>query len=381
MGKALAGLVAAGLMLASVPASAYVLRTDDSGHPVRWTHLVRFVVDPRLPSQLGEPHALDAVTASVATYQNTLTDMKITLEQDTIVGLGYDADGVIERNSIQVPSDWPFQQEAIAVTVVTVDDSTHEIVDADIALNPSHTFRVLPSSGDPGGPDDIQNALTHELGHAFGLAHNPSDSQAVMYPTASPGEVIKRHLSPDDLAALSELYSVPPSQATGCSASGVAPFGLIALALLFVRRRGLKLARGAAAGLAALLALALPAIAHAAPVDTPVLLAHVESAHTIPPAGDGPSLAFTELTMRTDRCFSGSCPATFTLRVPGGKWSHFEQWVDDAPVPKPGESLGLQLAAPDLGLYSLKSAQVFHLSEPADFQRFASLMAQHAPTR
>jgi uncharacterized protein (TIGR03382 family) len=378
MGKTVAALCTIALLGIGVRAEAYVLRTDNSGHPVRWTHGVRFVVDPRLPDQLKEPHAIDAVKASLHSYETTLPDVKISLEQDTIIGLGYDADGVIERNSIQMPSDWPFQPEAIAVTVVTVDDSSHEIVDADIALNPNHVFRVLPPLGDPGGPDDIQNAVTHELGHAFGLAHNPEDPQAVMYPTASPGETVKRTLSSDDLAALGQLYDVAP-QTGGCNGAGAAPIALFALAGLFLRRRKFVRLAGLAASLLAVVL--LPAAAHAAPVATPVLLAHVESSRTLPPSGSGPKLVFTELTMHTDQCLSGSCPSTFTLRVPGGKWSHFEQWVDDAPVPQAGESLGLELAAPDLGLYSFSSAKVFHLADPQDFQRFASLMAAHGATR
>jgi Synergist-CTERM protein sorting domain-containing protein len=376
MGKRLWALAAlmSGLCL---PAQAFVLRTDQSGHPVQWRHQLRFVVDPRLPTQTGEPHAIDAIEASLQSYLSDLPNVKVSLERGTVVGLGYDADGVIDRNSIIMPADWPFQAEAIAVTVVTVDDSSHEIIDADIALNPTHTFRVLPPQGTPGGPDDIQNAVTHELGHAFGLAHNPSDAQAVMYPTASPGETVKRHLSEDDLAGLAELYPGGGLAAqSGCSTAGFAPWALAVIALALLRRR--SFARLAPAGLALLL---LPAVARAAPSSTPLLFAHVESARTLEPSGQGKLLLFTELTLRTDRCLSGDCPATFTVRVPGGHWSHFEQFVDDSPLPKVGESLGLELAAPDLGSYSLRNARLYRLDEPEQFQSFAEKIASRAPTR
>ena len=59
----LALLLAAVLPLA---ASAYELRKDSTGASVHWKNGVTFVMDARLPAQVEEPAALDAVLAAVA---------------------------------------------------------------------------------------------------------------------------------------------------------------------------------------------------------------------------------------------------------------------------------------------------------------------------
>ena len=55
--------------------------------------------------------------------------------------------------------------------------------DADIALNTgSHTFRALAADSTPGGPyDDLQNTLTHELGHALMFRRFGRDAHIVLY--------------------------------------------------------------------------------------------------------------------------------------------------------------------------------------------------------
>jgi hypothetical protein len=327
--------VVAALVAMSLPARAYELRKDSAGQPVRWTQRVRFVVDPRLPDQLQEPRAIEAVEAAVATFRDELPSLDVRFEQDHVEGLGYDNDGTVDRNSIQVPASWPFRPDALAVTVVTVDDRTHEIVDADVALNPAQVFRVLGPNGGPGGTNDLQNTITHELGHAFGLAHNAADPAVVMYPFSAAGETVKRRLSADDLAGLDSLYAIV-DESRGCTASGGGSLALLAFALVLLARSWRRFAR-------ALVAMMLVgSTSLAAPVEAPLIVAHVESTRTIAPEPGRPMLLFTELTLRTDRC-SGACPETLTLRVPGGRWDHVEQWVDDAPVPHVGEALRVEL--------------------------------------
>ncbi len=52
---------------------------------------------------------------------------------------------------------------------------------------------------------DVQNALTHEFGHALPLGHS-SYSAATMYAYASLGETIKRSLHSDDIAGIRAIY-------------------------------------------------------------------------------------------------------------------------------------------------------------------------------
>ena len=370
MGKGLWAGCALALFALGGVAQAYVLREDSGGKPVRWGGDVVFVVDPGLPQQLGEPHALDAVAAAVESYRKALPEQTIRLEHSSMAGIGFDGEGSLSRNSIVMPKEWPFQPEAIAVTVVTVDDHSHAILDADIALNPSRTFRLLPPGGEPNGPDDIQNTLTHELGHAFGLAHNPDDPGAVMYPTATAGETLKRVLSEDDLAGLRALYDLPPPE--GCASVPFGPWALLGVALFLVLRRRPK----ALPALCAVFALALPFAARAEPPQGPVLLAHVETIRTLPPANDGrPLLLMSEVVLKTDRCLQGSCPAQLVVRMPGGHFGHLTQFVEDDPLPGQGEVLGvvLEKAAPAAPL-SLTQARVFALSRERDFACFAQLL-------
>lgn len=57
-------------------------------------------------------------------------------------------------------------------------------------------------------PNDFQSLMLHELGHAIGLEHPPSDNGTcpVMYPYAPCFGIIKRQLEADDIAGVQFLY-------------------------------------------------------------------------------------------------------------------------------------------------------------------------------
>lgn len=364
-------------------AQAYVLREDSGGHPVRWAGPVSFAVQSDFAEVLNEPRAMEAVEGSLETWHQVLPDEGFDLRVDPILDVGFDLSGLAQQNAILVPPVWIFSPDAIAVTVITVDNQAHQIVDADISLNPKRTFRVLPPEGLLNtSDDDIQNALTHELGHALGLAHNPELPTAVMYPSARAGETTKRTLSQDDLDAIAALYGLPAP--SGCSTTGASAawLGLMVLALLAVR----PLRRHA--GLVALVALA-PFAAQAAdsprapaPADTAqvVLVGTVTQVRTLAPTrAQGPLLLFSELTVRVDRCLKGSCPETVVLHVAGGHWGRYEQYVADSPLPKPGEALGLTVdPGAEPATPPVSKVRLYALDQPRDFTAFArGLSAAH----
>ena len=54
---------------------------------------------------------------------------------------------------------------------------------------------------------DVQNTVTHELGHAIGLAHSPVVEATMYYQQTSSGEITKRDLAADDIDAICTLYA------------------------------------------------------------------------------------------------------------------------------------------------------------------------------
>jgi len=243
--------LAALVLAAPLCANAYVLKLDAAGQAVSWETSPTFVIGPDLAARLGESNTEAAARAAVATYAADLPQLGITLQVGPTHGVGFDSQpGAVNQNEIvAIDSNWPYDENAVAITILTVNPSTGAILDADIALNTAaHAFRALPADSKPGGPyDDLQNTLTHELGHALGLAHNNADATVVMFGGSQQGEVIKRVLKADDQAGLAFLYAQAPRPAgsaassAGCTALPAGPSAagcllLVAMCLAMSRR-------------------------------------------------------------------------------------------------------------------------------------------------
>jgi len=123
-----------------------------------------------------------------------------------------------------VPLDQP--SPTIALTTVSYDPNTGEILDADMELNSAdHHIVPLDAPGDvPEGAYDLQAVLTHEAGHVFGIAHAPS-SFSVMYAHDEGGEIRKRTIGLEDVAAICSIY---PPNGKRTVAPEVDPSGVVA---------------------------------------------------------------------------------------------------------------------------------------------------------
>ena len=117
---------------------------------------------------------------------------------------GAAADG--ENRIIWREEEWPdtISADTLALTTIIYRRSTGEILDADIDLNGVHQLFTVSDDGAI-ARTDVENTLTHELGHLIGLAHVP-DPDATMFASSALGELDKRTLSVDDVAGLCTVY-------------------------------------------------------------------------------------------------------------------------------------------------------------------------------
>lgn len=186
-----------------------------------------------------------------------------------------------QNNVVLYRTGWPHPGLVQGLTSVTY-NLRGQIVDADIELN-GDTYRlgVVEDPERDRNVLDIENTMTHEVGHLLGIDHStienflgldtssclgsavdesdPIDCSQVrpdrttMFATARPGETFKRALHPDDEAAACVVYSTDgptmicneeaqarPVARRGCGgcASGAMPAHALAwLALLGLGRR------------------------------------------------------------------------------------------------------------------------------------------------
>ena len=125
-------------------------------------------------------------------------------------------DNGANANTLMFVADWGdrmYDPAAFAVTTVWHRKTTGEILDVDIEVNEERgPYGVCPPEGCRDMRTvDLENVLTHELGHYFGLAHS-TEIDATMFASAVAGEVLKRDLHEDDVACACEIY--PPGSPT-----------------------------------------------------------------------------------------------------------------------------------------------------------------------
>jgi uncharacterized protein (TIGR03382 family) len=249
-------------------------------------------------SSLGNPATqpagseLDAVRRSFQSWQDIFTECgNLSFVDGGLVDerkVGYDANGnnrnvVLFRTKLcgdtsVVPSNdpcwqddscanaydcWDNTAQTIAVTLTTYDQHSGIIYDSDVELN-APTFYFTTSDGPrctlPGQTGcvstDVQNTMTHEIGHFIGLDHTYAVG-STMNPQAPQGETSKRTIDSGSHDFVCTAYPQgQPSQAcvhpttdvslgrvstvSGCATAGAEAWlpALAGWALLLARRRG-----------------------------------------------------------------------------------------------------------------------------------------------
>lgn len=150
--------------------------------------------------------------------------------------VGFDSSGRNQHVITFRDTTWPYAGQAnatLALTTLTYNKRTGEIVDADMEVNTAE-MKITTTATPPTDGYDFQSIVTHEAGHFIGLAHTPT-ATATMFARYSPGQTSIRALAPDDVAGVCEVYRPNGDRAVSATAAAsgflaskacdAAPFG------------------------------------------------------------------------------------------------------------------------------------------------------------
>ena len=272
-------------------------KTGDGAHCLRWPvnsgarGTIHFVQSSTGDPGLGNG-VFDAVSRSAQTWESQLQacgnlDLAETGQHSASRFVGYTQSGQNENlvlfrlqlcSAVVPPGDtcvaagncgnahdcWDHGSTVVALTTSSYIVSTGELLDADVEMNAASATPTIVDSPpcSPGAistscvANDVQNAVTHEIGHFLGLAHSP-DPSSTMYTSEPLGETSKRVLDTGSKQFVCDVYPAgqvskdcaPSSSSSGCSSAGdpgaLGPGILLLLLALAGRRSAASGHRGA----------------------------------------------------------------------------------------------------------------------------------------
>ena len=176
-----------------------------------------------------EGEAFEAVVKAATAWQNAPGILPtLVVQHGPEDPIGYRRNGG-NRNTVRfAPDGDPLANGALAITVITFDAHAKEILDADVVLNGEHGFDFFDHDARDEGMStyDLQNVLTHELGHLLGLGEDMTDVDATMYAFSQPGETGKRDLEVVDKDSIAALYDqeFDSEMQGGCGGAAIAGY-------------------------------------------------------------------------------------------------------------------------------------------------------------
>lgn len=191
-------------------AEAFQFMTNSDGRPLFWPKAampVPYVIPVAGTPDVPGSEEFAAIQASFNAWQEA-TRGEITFLYAGTTPLPAASNDGLNTACYWVQWDWAllsggFGHNVIALTFVFWDETTGEILEADILCNDE--FFQWGVAGEP-GKMDVQNVMTHEVGHFLGLSEEPSVPEATMFPTIGLAETHKRILSQDDILGARTIY-------------------------------------------------------------------------------------------------------------------------------------------------------------------------------
>jgi hypothetical protein len=194
--------------------------------------LVRLTIDPSFSAL---PNARFALEQALLAWTSSVSELpQVELVDSTTDGASLSAEENNTDHRISFAASGTAQANgALAITLIAVNGDAESIVDADIIVNGAHHFALFDAHGTPATASalapqvasaplyDLQDVLTHELGHWFGLRENYANKLSTMYAYVEPSEVSKRDLDLEDVdtAQLAYWRADNPGLNTGCALS------------------------------------------------------------------------------------------------------------------------------------------------------------------
>lgn len=374
-------------MVSPTNADAYGIKRTKTGEVVHWeSPNVHIIVDSSITN--ATPEANRAIQKAMTGWSGAEGAPSLTLAPTQ----GETDPGFDNRNVIMYkPRGYKPAGRALAITVLTYDDTTGKVLDADIIFNGAYKF-AMPENivqtaehdveTEPQEEDeaaslesrtyDFEHVAVHELGHTMGLSDETSLPEAVMYRYSAPDVPLSREPHDDDLAGLAELYqssagTTPVQGQGGCGGSTISPrepthlaknfAALFAIGLGFwltMRTgRSKKAAMGALASGALVLVAALPSVKAARGEAARGTMGHATAEVVRVSSAVESGILRSQVALKLDTCRVAYCPTQTLTRVWGGRKDGIVQQVGNYRVVDPGEHVEVTFANAQSGLRPL----------------------------
>lgn len=241
----------AALAATSTAAHAYSVKKTTHGDLVHWeTDTVNFTIDPSVDANVDAGSAATKKAMVSWSGKGGAPDIDVVdADAKSPTKPSFDRkNGVFYAVGGYEPAG-----RALAITVLTYDNATGKILDADVVFNGSYQFKVLGTqnldaahlptlaggvagdtvthdegTADEGDLDsiyDLHHVVAHELGHSLGMNDEMGNKAALMYRYTAPNDATLRAPAADDVTGVAQLYEDAPKATDqgGCGSDTVAP--------------------------------------------------------------------------------------------------------------------------------------------------------------